>query len=218
MYDLHTHTYLSDGVLGASELVQRYEVAGYKGVVLADHVDAATIDSIVPQIVNFCKDAGNYYKGIEVIAGCELTHVPVAMIKPLVDKARSLGAKVVIVHGETIVEPVPEGTNREAILGGADILAHPGLIKKEDVSLAKEKGVALEITSRSGHSYTNGHVVRLAKECGAELVYSSDFHAPHDLLSPMLVRKVLQGASLSEDDVTNVVDYTETFFKSKLNV
>ena len=43
--------------------------------------------------------------------------------RPLAEHARALGAKVVIVHGETIVEPVPRGTNLAAIEAGVDILA-----------------------------------------------------------------------------------------------
>jgi len=49
----------------------------------------------------------------------------------MVRKARRLGAELVVVHGETLVEPVPPGTNRRAIEAGADILAHPGLITPE---------------------------------------------------------------------------------------
>ena len=65
-----------------------------------------------------------------------------------------------VVHGETLVEPVEEGTNHEAIMAGVDILAHPGLISEEDVRLAKERKVLLEISARKGHSLSNGHVAR----------------------------------------------------------
>jgi histidinol phosphatase-like PHP family hydrolase len=71
-----------------------------------------------------------------------------------------------VVHGETIVEPVLPGTNRAAIAAGVDILAHPGLITKEEAMLAAQKGVLLEITTRRGHSFTNGHVASIARVCG----------------------------------------------------
>ena len=51
-----------------------------------------------------------------------------SLIAPLSCRARALGAQIVLVHGETIVEPVPPGTNHQAIEAGVDILAHPGLI------------------------------------------------------------------------------------------
>ncbi len=213
MYDLHTHTILSDGVLGASELVQRYSVAGYKGVGITDHVDAATLDLIVPKIVTFCKKTNKYFKNIDIIPGCELTHLPLGTFSPMVKNARDLGARVVVVHGETIVEPVQKGTNKEAILSGADILAHPGLITEEDVKLAAKRNVALEITSRYGHSFTNGHVAKLALQHGASLVYSSDFHEPNNLISPKMVRYILQGAGLSKNEIDKVLTFTEKFFK-----
>ena len=214
MYELHTHTYLSDGVLGASELVQRYAAAGYKGVVLTDHVDASTLDIIVPSIVTFCNETNKHFTTINVIPGCELTHLPLGTFSQMVKKARSLGARVVGIHGETIVEPVQKGTNKEALLSGADILSHPGLITEEDVVLAKKHNVALEITTRHGHSYTNAHVARLALKIGAPLICSSDFHEPKDLVSPEMVRYILQGASLSPDEVKKVLASTEGFFKN----
>ena len=59
-----------------------------------------------------------------------------------------------------------KGTNRAAIEAGADIVSHPGIISTEDLLLAKEKGVALEITSRKGHSLSNGHVAKEAIKFG----------------------------------------------------
>ncbi len=107
-----------------------------------------------------------------------------------------------MVHGETLAEPVEEGTNHEAILGGADILAHPGLITREDVRLARDRGVLLEISARKGHSLSNGHVARLAREEGADLIYDTDAHAPSDLTAEEEARKIVIGAGLSADDFT----------------
>ncbi len=212
MYDLHTHSLFSDGVLVPSELVRRYQAYGYKGVCITDHMDESNLKSILPQIVEFCNSNRDAFPGIEIVPGCELTHVPVAAISDLVAQSRELGAKIVVVHGETIVEPVIEGTNRAAIDGGADVIAHAGLLKHEDAELAKEKSVAFEITSRSGHSYTNGHVVKVAKEVGATLVYSSDFHSPNNLLDENMVRLVLAGSGLSFEEVQLVLDNTKALF------
>ena len=76
-----------------------------------------------------------------------------------------------VVHGETIVEPVAPGTNKAAIEANADILAHPGIISTEDLLLAKEKGVTLEITSRKGHSLSNGYVAKEAMKFGVPLMH-----------------------------------------------
>jgi histidinol phosphatase-like PHP family hydrolase len=143
-----------------------------------------------------------YYGQITILPGVELTHVPKGLIADLISEARKLGALYVVVHGETLAEPVEEGTNHEAILGGADILAHPGLITPEDVRLARERGVLLEISARRGHSLSNGHVAKLARKEGAGLVYDTDAHAPSDLTAEEEARKIVIGAGLSGDDFT----------------
>ena len=43
MYDLHTHSLLSDGELLPSELARRYEEKGYKAIAITDHVDFSNI-------------------------------------------------------------------------------------------------------------------------------------------------------------------------------
>ena len=163
MVDLHTHSFLSDGHLLPAELIRRAEVAGYRAMVIADHVDFSNIESIVPALVRECakaREAG----GVVVRAGAEVTHVHPSHVAELVARARELGAEVVLVHGETIVEPVYAGTDRAAIEAGCDVLAHPGLIAEEEAKLAAEKGVLLEITARKGHCRTNGHVAAVARK------------------------------------------------------
>jgi histidinol phosphatase-like PHP family hydrolase len=123
----------------------------------------------------------------------------------MVEKARTLGARLVVVHGETMVEPVPPGTNRKALEAGADILAHPGLISEGEVLLAREKGVFLEISARKGHSLANGHVARLAQKCGASMVLNTDSHSPDDLIPLEKARRVALGAGLGEDDFTRMM-------------
>jgi putative hydrolase len=193
MLDLHTHSLFSDGELIPSELVSRFEAAGYTVVAITDHVDSSTLDFVVPRIVRAARDLTGT---VTVIPGVELTHVPPAQIGPLCRKARELGARLVVVHGETIVEPVPLGTNKAALEAGVDLLAHPGLITPEDARMAADRGVFLEISSRRGHSYTNGHVAALARRAGARLVLDSDTHSPGDILGESLARKVVQGAGM----------------------
>ncbi|MBU1712423.1 MAG: histidinol phosphate phosphatase domain-containing protein, partial [Proteobacteria bacterium] len=78
--------------------------------------------------------------------------------------------------------------------------AHPGLITIEEVLMAKEKGILLEITARKGHSLTNGHVAKLAAEAGAKLVINTDTHEPSDLINREQALKIVRGAGLKEED------------------
>ncbi|MGQ9745230.1 MAG: histidinol phosphate phosphatase domain-containing protein [Dissulfurimicrobium sp.] len=197
MFDLHCHSLLSDGELLPSELVRRVELMGYKAVAITDHVDSSNIEHILINIRRVADDI-NRYSGTKLIPGVEITHVHPELIGRLVKEARRLGAKIVVCHGETIVEPVYPGTNRAALESGIDILAHPGFITSKDVKFAAKQGVMLEISGRKGHSLTNGHVARLAIEHGARLVINSDGHAPSDFMTPEMSRKIAIGAGLSK--------------------
>lgn len=199
MIDLHTHTLFSDGELLPSELVRRAKVKGYKVIGISDHADHTNIETAVAGILKLKKEL-KHYKGITVVPGVEITHSPVSLIGELIAFARRLGVSYVVVHGETIVEPVEQGTNRAAVEGGADILAHPGLITGEDVAMAKKNGTFLEITSRNGHSLTNGHVAHMAKRIGARLILNTDSHSPEDLIRREDAEMVALGAGLSVQD------------------
>ena len=130
--------------------------------------------------------------------------MPPEFIPELIKECRKIGAEIVVVHGETIVEPVAEGTNLSAILGGADILAHPGLIKEEEVKLAGEKGIFLEISARKGHCLTNGHVVKLAKKWNVPLVINSDAHSLSDFMTKEHALKIGIGAGLTREEVEKI--------------
>lgn len=200
MIDLHTHTFFSDGELVPAELVRRASVAGYRALAITDHADQSNTEWLLSNLVGVVDEIGAA-NNMQVLAGVELTHVPPKLIADAVRLAREKGAEIVVVHGETIVEPVMEGTNRAAIEAGVDILSHPGLISEEDVKLAAEKGVCLEVTTRKGHSLTNGHVVKLALKHGAKLVIDNDTHGPGDLVSPEQSHKIALGAGLTEAQI-----------------
>jgi histidinol phosphatase-like PHP family hydrolase len=199
MIDLHTHTVFSDGELIPAELVRRAEVIGYKAICMTDHADESTLYFTLENILRFVKRHGHFYD-INILAGVELTHIPPPLIGEMVASAREAGAQLVVMHGETPVEPVAPGTNLAAIEAGVDILAHPGLITEEEARLAVEKGVALEITTRGGHSYTNGHVAAMARRTGARLVVNNDAHAPRDLVPADLRRTIALGAGLTKEE------------------
>ncbi len=210
MIDLHTHSIFSDGELIPYELIRRAIAKGYSAIAITDHVDSSNIDFIVPRIVKSIEKIRAYVP-IEVIPGAEITHAPPRMIPDLVKEARDLGAMIVVVHGETIVEPVAEGTNRAAIEAGADILAHPGIIKTEDILFAKDKGTMLEITSRKGHSLSNGYVAREASKFGVSLSINTDSHSPDDLITIDMARNILIAAGIDENRVEQVFDSSRRF-------
>jgi putative hydrolase len=198
VYDFHTHTSLSDGDLSPIEMVRRAVVNGYSTIALTDHAAVGDMQRIIPEIIQVCAMARHYMK-ILAIPGIELTHVPAQAIAETAKKAKELGAWIVVVHGETIVEPVEKGTNLAALNSPhVDILAHPGLLTPEEAQLAAEKNIFLEISARKGHSLTNGHVAKLALKAGARLLVDSDAHTDGDLLTEAFTNAVAHGAGLED--------------------
>lgn len=215
MIDLHTHSILSDGELLPYELVRRATAAGYSAIAITDHIDQANIDFVVPRIGAALKKLKEFVP-IEVIPGAEITHVPPKLIADLVREARALGAKIVVVHGETVVEPVAEGTNKAAIEAGADILAHPGLITTEDVLFAKDKGVLLEITARKGHSLANGYVAKEAMKFGVSLAINTDAHSPRDLITRDRARQILLASGIEENRTESIFENAKLLVEKAL--
>jgi putative hydrolase len=129
----------------------------------------------------------------------ELTHLPAQAIDGAARRAKELGAWIVVVHGESIVEPVEKGTNLAAIQSPhVDILAHPGLLTPEEARLAADTGIFLEISARKGHCLTNGYIASLAQQMGAKLLLNSDAHNEQDLLTESLADAILRGAGLDD--------------------
>ena len=119
-------------------------------------------------------------------------------------------------HGETIVEPVAPGTTAVALESSIDILAHPGLISEGEVRMAADRGIYLEITTRGGHSLTNGHVAVMARRYGARLVLNNDAHGPRDLTSLEMARKIALGAGLSPREVIGMFKNSENLVRKVL--
>jgi putative hydrolase len=217
MIDLHNHTLWSDGELIPAEHVRRAVIAGYTAVALTDHADASNIEHLCRDIVHFTKNMAKIQDEITVLAGLELTHVLPEEIAELTAYARGHGAQIVVVHGETIVEPVRFGTNLAAIQAKVDILAHPGLITEDEVQLARENEVCLEITSKKGHSLTNGHVARLALALSAKLVIDTDAHSHNDMISDETAVRVLLGAGLPEGVIKAVFQNSADLVKKAVS-
>lgn len=210
MIDLHTHTLLSDGELILAEHIRRAQTAGYRILGISDHADLSNLKVILPQVLT-AATWENKLAQMKVLAGVELTHVRPPHLAAAIELARKLGAHYVTVHGETICEQVVEGTNRSAILAGADILTHPGLINLADAKLAAEKNVLLEISAKSGHSLTNGHVLQMARQVGAKLIFGSDAHRPEQMPSRQYAEKIMRGAGMTNDEIAEAFTNAQRF-------
>ena len=204
--DLHTHSIFSDGELIPAELVRRAAVLGHNAIAITDHVDMTNVEFVVKNIVkaaDLCSD------DITVIPGVEVTHVPPEKMDRVIADAKRYGAKIIVVHGETVTEPVAKGTDMAAVRNpDVDVLGHPGFITEEEAQIAKDNGVALEVTGRAGHNITNGHVVSIARKVGAKMVIDSDAHAPENLMSEAYARIVAAGAGMTPDEIEQAINVT----------
>ncbi|MDD2439648.1 MAG: histidinol phosphate phosphatase domain-containing protein [Methanosarcinaceae archaeon] len=212
MIDLHTHSLFSDGELIPSELVRRAVVNGYEAIAITDHADFSNLEFLLEgsKKAKYLEEDWD----IKVLSGVELTHVPPRKIAPLARKAKTLGAEIVVVHGETLAEPVAPGTNAAAAnCEDVDILAHPGLISPEEVEAASKNEVCLEITARNGHNRANGHVAKLGLELGARLVVDTDAHGPEDLINDETALKLAIGAGLSKEQAKKVLSNSARFLE-----
>ena len=205
IYDFHTHSCLSDGTLSPLELIRRAAEAGYCGIAVTDHVGPGSLERVIREIVEDCNMARRHWN-IAAIPGVELTHVPAHAIGGVAKQAKEFGAQIVVVHGETIAEPVEKGTNLAAVKSpDVDILAHPGLLAPDEAKLAAANGVYVEISARKGHCLTNGHVAQLALATGIKLMVNSDAHDSPDLLTSAFATAVLRGSGLGEKEAQHIL-------------
>jgi histidinol phosphatase-like PHP family hydrolase len=199
--DFHSHTFLSDGELVPMEHIRRAKAAGHAAIALTDHVGVDDAEFVLPRLVRECRIASEEWN-IHALPGVEITHVPIRLMEKAVKSARKAGAVIVVVHGETPVEPVLKGTNAAAVrTAGVDVLAHPGLLLAKDAQAAAQNGVFLEISARRGHSVGNGRVVKVGREAGASFLVDSDAHAPDNFLTEEFARVVASGAGMEPAEV-----------------
>jgi putative hydrolase len=194
------HSLFSDGELLPMELIRRAAAADHRAIAITDHASFSNLEQVIKSVSMDCKKSNAW--GIEAIPGVELTHVPVRYIDEAVRKSKKAGAELIVIHGETPVEPVEPGTNHKAAANSdVDILAHPGMISLDDAELAAKNKVYLEISCRRGHSLGNGHVVAMARETKAKLLVNTDAHAPEDLSTMAFANTVARGSGLAAEEV-----------------
>lgn len=213
--DLHMHSLFSDGELLPSELARRALKLNHEVIAITDHVDWSNVESI-PTIQDAIDDI-NANWDITVVLGAEVTHAPVESIDGIAKRAKELGAQIIVVHGETLNEPVTPGTNLAAVKSEhVDILAHPGLISRKEAELALENNVYLEISARKGHCLGNGHVANTAREVGNNLIVDTDTHAPGDIITFEKSYEIALGAGLTHSEAMKaIVDNPRQLLKSK---
>jgi histidinol phosphatase-like PHP family hydrolase len=187
-------------------LIRRAAVRQYAAIAVTDHTGPGSLARIIKEVSKDCELARSQW-GIIAIPGVELTHLPAAAIDDVARKAKDLGAWLVVVHGESPVEPVEEGTNLAAVKSrSVDILAHPGHMTLKVAELAANNNVFIEITTRRGHCITNAHVAKMAAEAGALMLLNSDTHDEDDLLSDQITKDVLRQAGINSRKFKQILE------------
>ena len=216
VYDFQTQSFLSDGGLSPLELIRRAHHNGYEAMAITDHAALGGLEPLLQRLSEDCRIAREEW-GILAFPGVELTHLPPSRIAEAAARSREAGAILVLVHGETPVEPVLPGTNHAAVsCPDVDVLGHPGLLTEEDAALAVQSGVYLELSSRRGHSLANGHVALMAQRASAPLLVNSDAHQPEDLLTEERAWLTARGAGLTEDAARVVLKDTPRDLTTRL--
>jgi putative hydrolase len=194
-YDFHSHTFLSDGSNAPTDMWSEAAHRGHVALAVTDHV---AMEDPRPLLARLREEASSFEDGpLTPIIGVELSKVPPTKIAEAARRARRAGAEIIIVHGETLMDVVPPGTNHAAVDSGeVDVLAHPGLLTEADAQLACDHETFLELSARAIHSFTNGHVATVALKCGAAMVVDSDAHDVHQLVEQTMARNIASGAGV----------------------
>ena len=215
-YDFHTHTLFSDGANMPIELIRFACAYGYRCIGISDHVSYSNLEQLIEPIRRDCELAEKYWD-IIAIPGVELTNVPAGSIDGMAKRAKEAGARMVLVHGETMVEEVEKGTNMAAVSSGyVDLLAHPGLITPREAKLAADNDIYIEITSRIGHSLSNGRVVKIGRSAGVKFLINSDSHSHEDLYKGDFQKGVAMGSGLSEEEYDIIINSNQKEFLKKI--
>jgi histidinol phosphatase-like PHP family hydrolase len=213
-FDFHSHTFLTDGDESATSMWHAAARMGHRLLAITDHVAA---EDPKPLLDRLHAEARAFADGpLRTLVGVELTELPARMIADAARRARRAGAQIVIVHGETLLSPVPEGTNRAAVESGeVDVLAHPGFLTERDAETARANGTCLELSGRGVHGRTNGHVAKTALAAGAALVVDSDAHRPEQLLTYEIAHQVARGAGLTEAEARRALERAPRLLERK---
>lgn len=199
-YDFHSHSFLTDGRLSPTDMWRRADQLLHRALALTDHV---SLEDPAPLLARLRAESAAWEGSpMTTLIGVEISMVPPRKIADVARAARRAGAEIIIVHGETLVEPVPAGTNRAALEAtDVDLLAHPGRLSEAEADLARAHDTVLELSTRRGHSLTNGLVAQRALTARADVVVDSDAHDADQLVAFEFAKAVAEGAGLSPVEV-----------------
>ena len=115
------------------------------------------------------------------------------------------------------MEEVEEGTNLAAVKSEyVDLLSHPGIISTEEAKLAAKNDIYIEITSRVGHSLTNGRVVETGRKEGVKFLINSDSHNYTNLYRGDFQKEVAFGSGLNLEEYDQIVNHNQKEFLKKI--
>ncbi len=216
IHDFHTHTFFSDGASSPIELIRFAYAYGYTCIGVTDHGSYSNLERIIGSIKKDCELAEKYWD-IIAVPGIELTNIPAASVDGMARDAKELGVRMVVVHGESIVEEVEKGTNLAAVRSEyVDFLAHPGMMTSEEAGLAVKNDIFIEITKRVGHSLTNGRVVEVGRKAGVKFLINSDTHSYPDLYTGDFQKEIALGSGLSSEEYNRIINYDQKEFLKKI--
>jgi len=151
------------------------------------------------------------------IPGIEITNVPAESIDEMAKYAKEKGARLVIAHGESIVEKVEKGTNLNAVSSKyIDILAHPGFLTPKEAAIAAKNDIYIELTKRAGHCLTNGIVAKIGRDADVKFLVNSDAHNADNLFYENWQEKIALAAGLTKEQVDNILTINSKNFLKKL--
>ena len=157
-------------------------------------VDSVQLDSDLTSIANTIRDKRDLPSSTKLTFPTDFI-TEIDLINPYI-----LGSKTITANG--IYDPLDDN------LDGYDsvlMAVHPGLITPEEVEIAIDNDVSLEISARKGHCLGNGHVAKLGLDYGANLVLDTDTHAPGDLINYQLAERIAKGAEIPEKEIPKVL-------------
>lgn len=226
-YELHSHTNFSDGKASLEEMIHKARELN-SAIAITDHFigDEFGINRLYPNISsleNFLNRRKKFleseiYKQFkdDVIFGIEITRVKPKKIYEIAKKAKEMNF-IVLVHGETISDEVPAGTNKSALeCEYVDILAHPGHLSEDDALKAKQNKIFVEITARKIHGLENFEIAKICKKFNVEMVINADAHSVNELIDDEKTKIVGFEAGLNEYEINHANENAYKIFKKFL--
>ena len=177
------------------------------------------LEFVLKTLVKDCAAASRRWD-ILALPGVEITYAPVEDIDAMARDARALGAKVVNVHGETVVEPVEPGTNYAAVSSAQ--CRRPRASRPNHAGRGAHGGRARHLPGSVGAqgdtASPTGMWFAPPPPPGARIVLDSDAHEPDDLLTRDFALKVALGAGLDEDEANRLLESAPLELLKKVGV